>query len=427
MDRTIVTSKKHRFTVNADMLASFSFVSFFCVDFLKASLRMVFGAIGLSSLVVPVCLIWIYFPLILLCIYKPRSIVPDFIALLAFLGLFFLTTLLFHPDYANWYAKDTYGAWDYVFRPDNGLYAYLFLRLIDNPKRLLKLLRISAFIMIAYQGCRLIPFLQTGYWTTSNQDGSIHYASYSLKFGYDVLLWALVFLYFAFDGKRRIDWIMAVLSIVYIVLGGSRGPFLCIIFFVAVYALVFNKSKKQKLVFAVLLFSAGTVLFVAYEQILQGLAELLDQFGLRSRIISRLIAGTVSDDNGRIVLWNATLDMIKENPFGYGAMGTRHVLDALIWAGYPHNFILELIADFGIFIGGGLVVFFAWRSVSILRMQDIREWRGLFLIFLGVFFQLMLSSTYYHRMGFWSALAVGVSIYRERRVNHKKVSYDQVP
>lgn len=51
-----------------------------------------------------------------------------------------------------------------------------------------------------------------------------------------------------------------------------------------------------------------------------------------------LLVNNITDDSGRLVIWNVAVDMIKENPFGYGAMGTRHVISEIIIQGHPHNF-----------------------------------------------------------------------------------------
>ena len=39
-------------------------------------------------------------------------------------------------------------------------------------------------------------------------------------------------------------------------------------------------------------------------------------------------------------------------------MGTRHIITDIIAAGYPHSIILEILVDYGVFIGGVLLLFF---------------------------------------------------------------------
>ena len=416
-----MSAKRRKWIVNQNDLYAFAFVMYLCVDFARVIFQKAFGLVGLSSFASVFCYLCICLPLVIACLCSRKIIAADFWALFTFLVLFFLATILIHPDYEYWYTRYYYGVWDYVFRPDNGLYIYLFIRLLNDPRRILKYLRISAYIMIIYFGYRLIPFLRNGYWTLTYADGTIHQVAYNLEYGYDMLLYVLGLLYCALTEKRVTDWAMTVIGVVFIMLGGSRGPFLCFTVFLALYfGLSIAKSRKRALLI-LLTIVVGVTLFLTYQYLLAAISVIMNLVGFTPRILKTILMGTVSDDNGRIEFWTRTLEMIRDNPFGYGAMGTRHVLYVLHTAAYPHNFFLEIMADLGVFIGGGLSIFFIWKTVSILRMKDNEEWKGLFLVFLGMFSQLMLSSTFYHRTGFWGALAVGVCIYRERSRTRKEL------
>lgn len=409
--------------ITADELIGVLFVLYMCIDLLNAALRTVLGVLGLSSYAMIVSLILIYLPLLLLCLKSAKYVQVDFILLLLCLCLFFIVTYLIHPEYEYWYTRSYWGAWDYVFRPDNGLYIFLFLMLLRDPHKMLKYLKIASVLMILYYAYKLVPFIRNGYWLRVHVDGTVTRSAYNLEYGYDVLIYELTFLYCALKERKLSDWIFAGIGLTCIVLGGSRGPFLCLtVFFLLYFGTAISRSRK-KIIYILLTVIIGVTLFETYQYLLGALAFLLERFNLSSRIIRTLILGTVSDDNGRIVFWKTTIDMIRKNPFGYGAMGTRHVLYELHEAAYPHNFFLELIADLGVFLGGGLSVFFVWKAIVILRMKAIEDWKGIFLIFIGMFTNLMISSTFYHRTGFWGLLAVGVCIYRQRRKTKKMSSF----
>lgn len=383
---------------------------YMCIPVLTFAFRFVLSKVGLASFAVPIVLTIVYFPLIICCFISKKFIVKDFIVLLAFLTAFLGVTILVHPEYEPWYSRSDLGVWNYVLRPDNGLYIYLFLRLVNDPKKILKYIKLSALPMYLYFGYRLIMALRRGYWDQEDANGQTIKMAYNLSFGYDVLIFDLVFLYEALEKKKMFDWIGAGIGLLMIMLGGSRGPFLNIAIFFALYILIkVEKSKKKGLIITGLVAAVG-VLLLLYERILLFVATVFEKLNLSARIITTLIDGSVAEDNGREAIWNAAIEMIKNNPFGYGAMGTRHVVGHVHYVGHPHQFFLEFLVDYGVVIGGILLIYFAYKIVKILNMKNNEVWKGVFIIFLARFSQLLLSLTYWHSIGFWGVLAIGVCI-----------------
>ena len=112
--------------------------------------------------------------------------------------------------------------------------------------------------------------------------------------------------------------------------------------------------------------------------------------------------------------------MIRENPLGYGAMGARHGIYEIIQVGHPHNVFLEILIDYGVFVGSGLIIAGLVTIFKLLMSNDIGEWKGLILIFVGLASQLLLSGTYWHRQGIWALLAlfVGIRQWKKMRGNN---------
>lgn len=84
--------------------------------------------------------------------------------------------------------------------------------------------------------------------------------------------------------------------------------------------------------------------------ILVFISNQINMIGFSSRFIDKILLGTISSDSGRSIIWGRTIEMIKQNPLGYGGMGTRHIITDIIFAGYPHSVILEILVDFGVFL-----------------------------------------------------------------------------
>lgn len=402
-----INSKK--FVISKDAIALFLFVAFYMMPFLEWIFGKFFESRTISLWMV---LALIYLPTFFLIVSNKKYFIVDFFLLLTIVILFFGITYIVHDEYEYVYSRKFYGVWDYVLRPDNGLYAYLFIRLVNNPKSLLSGLRISGFIMYFYSALKLYIALNRGYWLEENYMGNAIQLSYNLNFGYDLLLFVCCFLYCALRYKRKIDAIMFVVGFVMILLGGSRGPVLDIAIFGMIYILIAVGESKYKFFYLFLVFVSLLIVMFSYQYILTAIMDVLSYFNVSSRTLSKLLEGSVSEDNGRSILWTAATNMIQMDPWGYGAMGARHILYKIHIVGHPHNFILELLVEYGVLGGAIILLYLLINSIRIFIKQDVGEWKGVFLIFFANSCQLLTSYTYWHSIGLWSALAVGVCIFK---------------
>lgn len=205
-----------------------------------------------------------------------------------------------------------------------------------------------------------------------------------------------------------------------IVGAGSRGPVLDIMIFIALYVVVELDNTKHKGIALLALSVLAIAIMVFYIPILTYLASVLDSLGLHSRFIRLFLEGNISDDNGRMIIWQRAVEMIRDNPFGYGAMGSRHVISNIIYVGHPHNIFLEILIDFGVLVGAGLIIGGTIAVIYMLKTRISDEWKGLIMILLGTSSQLLLSGTYWHRPGVWALLAIGVGVHVAKKREQNK-------
>ena len=223
-----ITLRKSSTKITSDQLCAISFVLFFSMPLLKRILQPLPLSLYLS-------IVLTYTPVVLVLFLNHKRITTiDFFFLLCFVVLFFCVTYLFHPEYSYWYDRDYYGVWDYVLRPDNGIYAYFFIRNIEDPKKILKYLIISSWLMFLHLGLDFYGFIKRGYWFGS-WEGKAYHSSYNLEFGYDLLLYELVFLYSSFRFKKPAYFVMSVVGFIMILSGGSRGPIIDLLLFLIGY------------------------------------------------------------------------------------------------------------------------------------------------------------------------------------------------
>lgn len=382
---------------------------------LNVLFRIMLSLVGLGTSAVWLSCILVLTLYFLRCAMAKKLLVPEFWLFYFLIALFFLITYLYHPEYEYWYTRSDYGVINYVLRPNNGIFLYLFIRLVNDPKKIIKTIKTSAWPIYLWYGYQVMQAMARGYWVdTSNRGYEIH-MSYNLSLGYNVLLFVLPFLYSALAEKKLTDWIGAFVGIAIILVAGSRGPFLDIGIFLAIYVLLKFSNSRKKIPLAFAIIAGSILLWISYPFLISQLAALLEKLNLSSRMISKLVSGEALDDSNRLTIWNAAIEMIKENPFGYGAMGSRHVISRYIYVAHPHQFFLEVLVDFGVIFGSAIILWLVWKTVKLFTMKGQDEWKAVFLVFFARACQLLVSLTFWHSIGLWGALAVGVCMSKAKR------------
>lgn len=413
-----LSSTKNRFVINSRQIADAAFICYFSRPIITLLFKGVLGFVGLKNEAELCVLVVVYGLLLVACLLNPKQYLKlDCVLLLVFVCLFFAVTLCIHPEYEYWYKRTYYGVWDHVLKPSNGLYAYLFIRLMDRPERCMKNLKISGWIMYLYFAYIIVSASRRGYWVGVSGQNSNAEFTYSVSFGYSVLLFAMVFLYCAIRDKRAADIIASGIGIAMIVFYGSRGPMLCIAAFLLIILIRSAREKAysaRKLLGSAVVIVSIVLIYAFYNEIVSFLIATFTKYGLSSRFLEKLMNGTISNDSGRSLIWKAALDMIKENPFGYGAMGSQHIISHIIVAGYPHSVILEILIDFGVFFGGGLLLFFGWQTVKLLFRKDY-PWGAVFIPIFATACSMFMSLTFWSTKSFWICIAIGVNQYYYNR------------
>lgn len=357
----------------------------------------------------------------ILLMYIPLSFIPfipgkkrkviDFFAVWFFMLLSCLITYLFHPEYGSWLFQGEFNIWLSVFRPDQAIYLYLFIRLIDDPEKILKTLKWSAFILLAYNLYKYYYSVHIlGYWIGTGISRGAE-GEYNLAFGYDVLL---LFVIFTMLGKIKNKWyyVLSLISLFCIVMAGSRGPLLGVSLILLVFLLdiIKNRPMVQRITLFLTFTVVSVLVIVNFSNILLAVAYFLQRMGLSSRTIVSIISGNAFDDTGRLRLYEIALDLIRTGgPFGNGIYGDRYVISSLttMWIGYCHEVALEILIDYGYLLGGGILVILIRRIVRIICAPE-SAWRTVYIILLISASQLILSGSYLYISTFWGAIAVGV-------------------
>ena len=405
-----------------DIFEIVALASFLCFPLIKHILAYISYIFNLKIHGDFLSIIILYFPILLL-IKLEKKIPADFLVLITSIVIFYLTTRLLHPEYEFWYTRDYYGVWEYVLKPSNGIYIYLFFRLVKRADNAKKAMKISAYIMLIYYLYILIDAIKRGYWINTDFKGNIIKMDYDLTFGYNVLLFTLISLSEFLKNKKLVDILYFVLGIGLIFLGGSRGPLLGIMIYVFMKIITSINVLRNNKQFLKLFITLGSLLIISL--LIYIYWDMFISFLIRtnpnSRTLNMLIDGNIITDNGRNRIWRAAIDMIKRNPFGYGMMGTRHVIYYFHDVGHPHQIFLEILVDFGVVIGGIIIMSLFYNIIKQFRNYN-NSWHEVLLIFIARASHLLISGTFWHIYAFWGLIAIIKNSELENIKNLKKAN-----
>jgi hypothetical protein len=218
--------------------------------------------------------------------------------------------------------------------------------------------------------------------------------------------------------NAKLDFAVAVLGTVCILMCGARGACLSLIAYFIIRAIAAVDIRRIHIKGAIeffLLILACALLVIYYDEILTTVVKLLENAGINSRFIQKLQEGTLMKDYARAELTEAIWRGLQWNPLGFGLFGDRYVIGTFGYGRYTysHNIVTELLCDFGIVVGTLLLVFVFWRIGKMIFMLRNRTELGLLLALLpyGVF-QLFFSSSYLENVAFFIVMGLCVS---ERR------------
>ena len=424
MEHSLIKTRGFAFT--RETLVDFTFIFYFSYTALVAFSSSAFSVLRLpprAAAILNLSLMALVFACV---IVTPWINLFDSILVYVLIAIIFLESWALNPALGTWYTKSSWGAVNRMLRIDRGIYAYLMIRLVRDPKRILKNLYICAWIWTLYLVLLGVGRIRAGKWQKLANDGeTVNDMAYNMSYGYQCVFTATIF-FARFRLERRLHYffigaVLTVLGVLY----GSRGAVLVTgVFFMILllHAFITQKSAKWIVCF-LLLFLLTIVLFLYFDRFLILLANLLKLFGIRSRNLLAIAEGSISDTTDRHNIWGISMQMIREQfPLGYGAFGDRLGVGQRYAWGYSHNIFLEMTASFGIFgVLALCVILFA--CIRMLLHCRHREWFILFVVFFSSSVKLAVSDSFWFLSYFWAMLAVMVSYAEECGIFKNKLKF----
>lgn len=295
--------------------------------------------------------------------------------------LAYIITYVFYPDnrvfmFTSWIDVTSNPFYSLFL---NALPAYIIMRRIWAYDILLRYMRRFALAVVACSVCTLLIYLSIG-----RQPGY-------MRFSYDLLLSTIILLYAFFTERNAIFMIGGAIGGILIFFCGARGPFLCLLCALLLYALFATKKRSARIITLLVFLLSAIVIIVAWDLIFNFLKNIAELMGVSSRIIEKIEAGILTDDSGRGELRTTLLANLSI--FGSGLYG-----DIVINEGsYAHNFFLELLVHYGLLLGPILIIAVLALLKKGLFVKDPTRRLLVFALFCCTIIKLLLSSSYLSR------------------------------
>ena len=169
---------------------------------------------------------------------------------------------------------------------------------------------------------------------------------------------AVMLLWSAYRSGNVIDFVLAIIDAFVIFVLGSRGALLGIaVFFL--FLLANGCNRKDRRVISILFIALIVVSLVFFKPLLGVLSAIFQRLGWTSRTLRMLQQGEITYHDGREPMYNNMRAAIQSHPFALRGIGGER---QYIGGAYAHNFMYELLLDFGVILGGAAILFILYLA-----------------------------------------------------------------
>ena len=228
---------------------------------------------------------------------------------------------------------------------------------------------------------------------------------YKMGLANSLTLPAVMLLYGAFRSMNIVDFLMALATAFVILILGSRGALLGIVFFF-LFLLVIGCGKKDCRVVSIAFIFLICLALVFYKPILMWLSAVLEKFGSSSRTLQKLLSGKILMSSSRKKILDDMRFELMAHPLDmHGIGGERPFTDGA----YAHSFLFELLMDFGVILGGIAVLYILYQSGR--TIGEAVRWGDTFRMVKLIFFSVsvplaMVSGTFWGSVYLWCWLVL---------------------
>lgn len=228
---------------------------------------------------------------------------------------------------------------------------------------------------------------------------------YSMSMSYFTVLPSAVLLLNYLRYKKIRDIILLIIGCIIILSLGSRGAFLCLATLLLFYIVKNAKFSIKNILIALTVIILTSLVVIYSNVIVINLANYLSNAGIHSRTIIMMLDNNVSALSGRDNIYDYAIELIRLNPLGLGIRG--FTANSISGFPYPHNIVLEILLDYGVFIGGIIVICILVMFFNGLIIEKNKDINNVIILFFSLSIpQLMVSQSYLIHEKFWMLLGL---------------------
>ncbi|SDJ24620.1 O-antigen ligase [Lachnospiraceae bacterium G41] len=340
----------------------------------------------------------------LVAIIKNQKKVKPFLLLLLFFSVVFISNYIMYPG-NRWVIKSLI--------IDEIKYVMLaFFLCIAQKSTIYSSLKIGSIIVLISNIFE--PFT---HYITGGEDGYMVY-------GMRLLLPTVLLGYYYLQERKKMYFFLMIISMILILLYGNRSALIISVFCFLLQLLLFIESKRRLIRIAEIILILGAGLLLFYVDALNVLVIFLESIGVSSRTMSLFNSGfdMAINNNGRLTIWGNCIQAISQKPwFGYGIGGERNL--SLLGSNYvsrmggvyAHNFVFEILLDFGIIFGSIILGIIILKSLKICIRKKHNEMTIMFtVLIISTALKLTFSSSIWSDLDVFICLGLGLGCYRNR-------------
>lgn len=300
-------------------------------------------------------------------------------------------------------------------------YLLMFVGIAINLKTLKQPLYYMSFLNILLASFYYLIFTQASLYSGNLESMADNETAHIGDVAYQILPSVLYIIWYTFDSFKLINWstiinvVCALVGFILISAFGTRGPLVCIIFFLILYMFFFSNQKN---VVRFLLLILGVVCYFFIEPLLFMMASLMQSLGMSSRIFTYAIEGTflageASTDERALLIQEAQRALNANDLstyFGNGFLGWSKCM-----SNYPHNFYYDVMISFGYILGSLFLVALTILFFKAIKAKVPNDWKCIALVVSMVgFIQLFMSGTFWSVSYFYLLIGLCLNIIRSK-------------
>lgn len=222
----------------------------------------------------------------------------------------------------------------------------------------------------------------------------------------------------AFQRHLLISWIIGILGVFMLFVCGTRGAVVSLLVFFTLYIILKILRGGRNIIKITVIVGCIVLICTTY---FTTFFEYTAELGFGTRIYDQLIGHTEMTGSGREFMHIISINAIKEQDlFGYGIMGEQDLYVGIVGKNtYPHNIILEILLQFGVLIGGSIIMmifYLPFKAYNVnVRCGDIDSAMFVVALATAIFMNLMFSYTFWTTPFFFFILAFFIHEIQENK------------